>query len=736
MEKGYKNRPISTPVERIDARPKIRGTAEYVDDRTIPGMIYAKNFVSTIAKGKIESVRIPELPDGYTVIDKNDIPGRNRVKMIADDWPFLAEDTVSHFGEPILIVAGPDRAEIDKILSEIRVEYIPSDAVFTMEDAEIKNSTFVDYSIKKGEPAAAESEASRVIEDTYSTGIQEHIYLEPQGVIAEYRDGKITVYGSMQCPYYVKGALVQAFGFDEDRIRVIQTTTGGAFGGKEDYPSLISFYAALASYRTGKPVKMIFNRLEDIVTTTKRHPSKIHIKTFLDSSGGITGMDIDIKLDGGAYEGLSSVVLQRSIFAATGVYNIPNVRVRGRAFRTNNVPKGAFRGFGGPQAVFAIEMHMNRIAVEMEKDPAMFKSKYLLKEGDYTITGGKLRGEIKLPEMLKKAFSLSGYREKYRKYSVVNGGGSAYEGNVTGRDSKGVFEKRKGIGISVFNHGCGFTGSGEKEKIKGRVKLKLLADGRAEMLVSSTEMGQGAQTTLRKIVSDTLNIPPEKVIYDNPDTDRVPDSGPTVASRTAMIVGGIVLRAAIKLKEKLAEKMSVLRETGKSIHEEITVEEQYRQPEEIEWDQDSFHGNAYPDYAWGVNVVEVEVDMLTLEVVPTGIWGVFDIGMPLDEKIAEGQMCGGIAQGIGWAGMEVMTEENGRIRQASVTDYIIPTARDLPEIKVAFVNSASPYGPYGAKGAGELPLVGAAPAYAAAVQNALGRPVNRIPITPDYLMNL
>jgi len=724
MEEKYTKKNISTPVERPDARPKIRGKEKYVDDKSIPGMIYAKNLVSTFAKARIKSIKIPAVPKGYAVIDKNDIPasGKNRVKMIADDWPFLAEDTVNHIGEPVLIVAGPDRAEIDRILNEIKVEYEPLEAIVTMEDAEKKNSCFVDYRLKKGNPEEALVNASCVIEDTYFTGIQEHIYLEPQGVIAEYTNGKITVYGSMQCPYYVKTALVQAFGFKEDKIRIVQTTTGGAFGGKEDYPSLISFYASLAAYKTGKPVKMVFDRLEDIVTTTKRHPSKTHIKTYLDSSNRILAMDIDLKLDGGAYEGLSSVVLQRAIFAATGVYSIPNVNVRGRAFRTNTVPKGAFRGFGGPQGIFAIEMHMERIAFELGIDPADLKKKYFLKNGDLTLTGGKIHGDVKLPEMLEKVLEMSGYREKYKKFA---------ENNRPGNPD--VFKKYRGIGVSVFNHGCGFTGSGERDKIKAHVRLKHLGGNSVELLVSSVEMGQGAQTTLRKIVSDALDIPFTDVVYNNPDTDSVPDSGPTVASRTAMIVGNIVLKAAMELKEKLKNRQE---KAPGAEPAELTVEKHYEQPEEIVWDQDNFKGDAYPDYSWGVNVVEVEIDPLTLESVPKGIWAVYDIGIPLDEAIAEGQMRGGIAQGVGWASIEVMTEENGKLKQVSVTDYIIPTAEDLPKMEIAFVNNPSPYGPYGAKGAGEMPLVGAAPSYAASVMNAVHKPVNRIPVTPEYLFSL
>ena len=400
------------------------------------------------------------------------------------------------------------------------------------------------------------------------------------------------------------------------------------------------------------------------------------------------------------------------------------MRVRGRAVRTNNVPRGAFRGFGGPQGIFAIEMQMDRIARELGLDPADFKAAHFLGKGDSTVTGGVIRSDVKLDEMLELAKRMFSYEEK--------------RSNRSNRSNRRPFH---GTGISVFIHGCGFTGSGERDKIKARVGLRELPDSKVALLVANVEMGQGAQTTLRKIVSDTLDIPISSVVYDNPDTDRVPDSGPTVASRTAMIVGGLVREASLEFKNVLEERVvggaeSAPGEPLKEHEQPIEVFKQYRQPPEISWDDEKFIGDAYPDYSWGVNVVDVSVDPVTREVTVEGIWGVYDIGVPLDEAIARGQMQGGIAQGIGWASLEVMEEREGRLVQDSLTDYIIPTSMDLPDIEVDFVINPSPYGPYGAKGAGELPFVGIAPAYAAAVSDALGVPMDSIPITPEKLLNL
>ena len=697
---------IGDSMKRVDAPEKTGGYASYIADMSFEGMLHAKTLRSTKPRARIKSIRVPDIPKGYFIVDKNDVPGLNRVKFIVDDQPFLADEEVNYIGEPILLVVGPEKVKIERILSEIRVDYEELVPVFTMEEAEQQGSEycFTEYEIVKGNPIPAFERASDVFEDEYRTGYQEHIYLEPQGVIGEYGNGRVTVWGSMQCPYYVKNALIQGMGWEEDRIRVVQTTTGGAFGGKEDYPSIMAGHVAFAAVKTGKPVKLIFNRDEDILCTTKRHPSVIRIKTALDEHRQIIAMEIDIKLDGGAYEGLSSVVLQRAMFTSTGVYHIPNVRVKGKVLKTNTVPTGAFRGFGGPQSCFAIEMHMWSLAVHLSEDPLDFKLHYLIRKGDRTVTDGVMRHDVKLHDMIDLATGMSDFRTKYAAFN------------------KGNDRVFKGIGMSLFNHGCAFTGSGEKDKIKAKVKLKKRADGSVEILVANVDMGQGPMTTLRKIIAQALDIPVEKVIYENPDTDRVPDSGPTVASRTVLIVGGLLEKAARQLRAEWDKAP------------EFEVLKQYEQPPYIEWDQETFKGDAYPVYSWGTNVVEVEVNPITYEIKVIEIWGVYDVGTPIDERIIQGQVEGGITQGLGYATIEVMNSKDGVLQQGSVTDYVIPTSMDSPKIHHCLIKSYFEYGPFGAKCAGELPFTGIAPALAAAVQNALKIPMRSIPVTPEYLL--
>ncbi len=704
---------ISKPIRRVDALEKCSGKKKYINDINFPGMLYAKTLRSTKPRAKIVSIDIPELPDGYFIVDRNDVPGRNRVRILIYDQPFFAEDTVNYIGEPILLVVGPEREKVLEILSQIKVEYEELEPILSIEDAESNDkpplfgddNLFVCYEYTKGDPDSALSSAEKIITGEYRTGYQEHLYIEPQGVIALLENDRITIYGSMQCPYYVKRAVAEGLGLDEERVRVVQVTTGGAFGGKEEYPSLIAGQVAFAALKTKRPVKLIFDRTEDIISTTKRHPSIIAYRTAVDSQGRISAMDVDIKFDGGAYAGLSDVVLQRGMFSAIGVYNIPNVRVRGRVYATNNVPTGAFRGFGAPQVFFAVEMQMNRVAEAIGADPMEFKLKHVIKKGDTTATGGILRQDVKIPEMLEKAAEMSDYRRKMELLKNQSG------------------HIRKGLGLSLFFHGCGFTGKGE-EIIKGKATLRKLPDGSVEILVANVEMGQGAQTALRKIVAETLKIPIEDVIYENPDTDRVPDSGPTVASRTTMIVGGLLKQAAQEMKQRWNEK------------ETFEVSRTYKHPDYISWDQEKLSGDAYPTYSWGVNIAEVDVDTNTGEVDVKKVWAIYDVGVPIDERMMRGQAQGGIVQGMGYAVLEKMETSGGEIQQNTITDYIIPTSMDVPEIECEFIENPYEFGPFGAKCAGELTFVGVAPAIAQAVQNAIGKEVNRIPITPEYIFEL
>ncbi len=726
------NSVISRSIPRVDGRAKAAGEARYIADEPHPDMLTARFYRSTFSRGTILDIKIPDLPEGYYVVDCRDVPGANHVVLIQKDWPAFAVDEIRYRGQIILVVAGPDPAVVDRLMSEITVTWEPVEPAVTVEDGFAcrggpmhgTDNLFADFTITLGDPDAAFAGAARVVEGQYSTGFQEQLYLETQGIVvwvtesdgggrADSEAGvgtgvgtgrkKVVVNGSLQCPYYVKHAVEETVGPDYD-VQVIQATTGGAFGGKEDYPEIMAASLAVAAIKTGKPLRMIFDRSEDISWTSKRHPSRTTVRTAHDADGTIRGMEFDIVLDGGAYESYSNIVLQRSVFHATGAYRISNVRARGRAVATTTVPSGAFRGFGAPQALFAVEMHMERIAREFGISPVAVRRPYLLKKGDSTVTGGTIREDVIVGDLLDKALELSDFRTKW----------AAYNGTPW-----------KGIGLAVFNHGCAFTGDGEQRIIKGKASIRKDAADRVEILVASMDMGQGPQTTFRKVVGAVLGIPPEDIAYENPDTDRVPDSGPTVASRTMMIVGYLLQEAAKELKATW--------KTG----EEQTVSRQYTMPPGMTWDQDRFVGDAYPVYGWGVNVIEVTVDPVSWEPSVTGAWGVYDVGVPIDNRVVHGQIQGGMSQALGYGSFEYLdVDEAGVFRQRSMADYIVATSLDFPATTSATLPNPYEYGPFGAKGMGEMVHNGGHAAYCAAVQQAIDRYCPAIPLTPERIAEI
>ncbi|MBV9772458.1 MAG: molybdopterin-dependent oxidoreductase, partial [Gemmatimonadetes bacterium] len=293
-------------VPRKDAAAKTTGAARYVDDLHFPGMLYGRTIRSTIPRGRIRSVRLDFDPEGFTVVDHRDVPGRNVVALIVDDQPYLAEREVRHLAEPVLLLAHEDRERL--LAARVEIEY---DAEEPLLDPEASTHTLKTLRVVKGDVEGAMAGADLVVEGTYRTGHQEHVYIEPNGVIAVPEEGGVTVYGSLQCPYYVHKALKSLLGLPEDRVRVVQTETGGGFGGKEEYPSILAGHAALLALKSGRPVKIVYDRVEDMVATTKRHPSVIRHRTGVMRDGRLVTMEIDVLLDGGAYVTLSPVVLSR-----------------------------------------------------------------------------------------------------------------------------------------------------------------------------------------------------------------------------------------------------------------------------------------------------------------------------------------------------------------------------------------------------------------------------------------
>ena len=641
-----------------------------------------------------------------------------------------------HVHEPVLLLAHPSRDLVRRASSSVEVVVDPEPGVFdfraTPSDDGVQyggDNVLSHLTIVKGDVEAALRRAPLVVEGVYETGAQEHVYLEPQGMLAWVEDGIVTVKGSLQCPFYVVKALAHALGCPPDGVRVIQAATGGGFGGKEEFPSNVAIHAALLAMKAGQPVKLVYERGEDMAASTKRHPSQVHIRTGVARDGRLLAQDISVLLDGGAYVTLSPVVLSRAIIHAGGPYACDDVRIDGRAMLTNSVPFGAFRGFGGPQTLFALERHMDRVADELGMDSVELRRTNLIQDGQSTSTGQVINDGTDRDAVLNRALEMSGFRARAARHARFN------------QEHPYL---RRGVGLATFYHGAGFTGGGEV-RLTSKVHVAGRPDGAIEIRTASVEMGQGTLTVFTQLACDRLGLGQEDVHVAEPDTARVPNSGPTVASRTAMIVGHLVERACDDLRQRVGApedtrgvslKNAIAAWHPKHPGQTVVGSARYRKPPGIEWDEDTYRGDAYGTFAWAAYVAEVEVDLRTFGTRVTDFVAVQEVGTVLNETLARGQIQGGVVQALGWALMEDCAFRGGAMVNNQLTDYTIPTSDDVPPIRVDFLENPYEYGAQGAKGIGELPMDGPAPAIANAVAAATGADPTVIPLTPERLMAL
>ena len=737
MSAHARTRIVGSPVPRKEGVDKLLGRARYIDDIEREGMWHGATIRSTIPRGLIRSIGFDRSIDWseFAIVTAAEIPGHNHIQLIFADQPCLADGQVNHCDEAVVLVAHPDKQRAREAAAAVKIEYEPLPPVFTIEESERQDvmvwgtdNVLKSFLLEKGDVDSAWESAAHIVAGEYRTGAQEHLYIENNGVIAEYSaEGGVTIWGSLQCPYYVHKSLLSVFDLPEDKVRVIQTETGGAFGGKEDYPSVLAAHAALLAMKSGHPVKMVYDRVEDLAATTKRHPSRVRHRTALDADGKLLAMDIEIATDGGAYSTLSSTVLSRATLHSPGPYVCPNVRVRSRAWATNTVPYGAFRGFGAPQAIFAIERHMDEIAAAIGIDPIELRRRNFLHDGDTTATEQVMREPVILDQLLDRALAESQYHAKRARFAGENRNNSV----------------KRGMGIAAFYHGSGFTGSGERN-LNSLAGIDVTLDGKVRVLVSSTEFGQGTNTVLTQIAAEAIGIDYEDVMMAPPDTGIVPNSGPTVASRTSMVVGRLIERACLQLVALLRKNVGLgetfMREEFFAACEryraatgEVVSLCRYEAPPGIFWDDQKYRGEAYPAYAWSIHVAQVAVDTVTYSAEVEDFWAVQEAGRVLNPVLAGGQIEGGVAQGIGYALYEKVLLQDGHMVNNQMTNYIMPTAEDVPPIHVYFVEIPFSHGGYGAKGIGELPHDGPAPAILNAIRDAIGVSFTSIPLLPEDL---
>jgi len=732
---------------RREGPAKLTGEAKYADDLVFPGAWYGATIRSAEPRARLIGL---ELDDGFdwsrvVVVTAADIPGVNIVSLISDDQPVLVPvgGEIRHHAEPLALVAAPDREVLRAARRAIVARTERLEPVF---DPEASDHVFAHYEVATGDLDAGFATADLVVEGTYRVGHQEQLYIENNAIIAVPReDGGVTVTGSLQCPYYIHKALKRTLRLSDTQAHVVQAETGGGFGGKEEYPSIVALHAALLARACGKPVRMVYDRHEDLSATTKRHPAVVRHRTGVRRDGTLVAQDIEVVMDGGAYCTLTPVVLSRGALHAGGPYRCPNVRIRARATRTNTPPNGAFRGFGAPQVEFAAETQLNRVAEALAISPLEIRRRNVYRIGDATPTGQVLRESVAGEEVLLRAAEAAEFeRERERTARArahASAGGPDGPGGPGGPGGGGGASGRRvatGVGLALGWHGAGFTGSGEVH-LASVASIELTGQGAIRILTGSTEMGQGTKTIFPQLVAAELGVTDEAVDIAPQDTAIVPDSGPTVASRTAMVVGGLLVKAARRLRATVEE-----RNPGRSfaeayaddaaVHGTTRIDQQFEPYPGVEFDDATYRGDAYPAFGWAACTARVEVDLDTGEVAVTDVVAADDIGRVIHPVLAEGQVEGGTLQAVGYATIEEIKLADGRYLNDRLATYIIPTALDAPVITAILVEAPFSGAPHGAKGVGELPMDVGAPAVVAAIHDAMGVWIHELPATPERIL--
>ena len=752
---------IGKSFKRPDGPDKTTGKTKFITDVKIENMVYGHPIYSTIPFGKIKSIDISEAEkvSGFCgAFFADDVPGENQIGVILKDQPLFAKRIVRFIGDSIGIAIAETESAAKQSAENVKIEYVEFNPYLSIDESKSAARNFIhnnniacEHQSRKGDINKGFTESKYFVEADFKTPLQEHYYLEPQGCIAIPKPHGIEIHGSLQCPYYIQKGVAGVLGIELNKVVVIQSPTGGAFGGKEDIPSELAARAAIAALRLQRPVKMIYNRHDDIQLTSKRHPFQLHYKVGVSGNGKLLAAEIILEESSGAYATLSSVVSYRSAMQAMGPYVIPNINVKSTSYYTNLPPNGAFRGFGSPQAAFGHERIMDIISSKIRMDPIEFRLKNVLRPGDATLTNHKLTASVGAKETIVKAAKAARWNHRL----------------------KGAKEDERylyGIGIGVSHYGNCLGAAGWHMDGAG-ANIQLNRDGTVSVAYGLIDMGQGAITVVTQMTAEALGIDPQRITVLPTDTRNTPDSGPSVASRNVIMTGNAIRNAAKKLQPMLysaaAEMLNCRRNSikiendiaGNSINNDTVIfgdlieyiyktnrntqstnflisENGWWHTPKLDYDAESGQGEAYFTYSYATQIAKVRVDKLTGLVKVEKVWAAHDVGKAINPAGIEAQVEGGVSQGIGYALMENFKMHNGKVLTANLSTYLLPTALDMCDVETIIVEDPEPLGPWGAKGIGEPAIIPTAAAIANAVSNALGKSINEIPISPEKVLEI
>jgi len=775
---------VGKPVIREDGYEKVTGASQFADDINFPGQLYGVMVRLPLSHAEIKKIDYSAFKNNthiHTICDASDIPGSKKIGVVRWDQPVFCDEKIVTPGDVVAMLLGESEQQLLRLRNRIRFSArelpVLTDPAKALEpDAplihpDLKSNLIVNHPLRKGNVEKGFSQCDSILEQTYTTSAVEHAYLETETVLARMLPGNrgIRITGSIQNPFTTRRLVAAVLGWPLTKVHVEQATLGGSFGGKDDIMNILAARAAIGALKSSRPVKIRYHREESILESYKRHPYIMHYKVGFNRDGRITAMKIDILADGGAYASMSPFVTWRSVVQATGPYDIEHVWTDVRAVYTNNPYTGAMRGFGSPQPIFAQESLMDEIALHLNKSPLDIRRINALHSGSVTATGHKLaKHDVNLISVLQEAVQKSDFTRKWHNNLQRGAGPKRVDLSQT---SSGILKPdqflkrnqvlRKGIGLALSLRGCSLGAEGIDA---AAAYLSVQADGSVYLMNGLAENGQGLQTTCAIIASEVLGIDPDRIYYLDYHTHSIPDSGPTVASRSTLMGGSAVKNAAEQVRERLEKLLQRHWETDRSEkmqfrNNRVWAESSRRLtlsfPElcqlayseginlaavgwyagpQVHWDEAHGQGPAYFTYVYGCQVAEITLNMITGEVYLDRVTAVHDPGTVINLLGAKGQVYGGVTQGAGYGLWEQVNSQDGYIKELNFDQYLIPTSKDIGKIVPIFLEGREQYGPWGAKSLGEPTLELTAAAIANAIRNASGQRFFNLPLNLEELI--
>jgi len=768
---------IGQDLPRIEGREKATGAALYTDDLTLPGMLHGRLLRSPLPHALIRGIdvgRAAALPGVKCIVTGRDIPavrfGNWRLMPETQDQHALCVDRVRYVGDEVAAVVAIDPETAEEALGLIEVDYEELPSVYDVDVAtaldapalhqEVPGNISVERKILFGDVEAGFAQAELVLDNVFTVHAVSHAYLEPCSVLARAEsDGRVTIWTSTQTPYITQCLLAATLGLRENDVRVIKPAVGGGFGGKMELRAW-EFCAAFAARKTGRPVKFTLTREEELAFGRRRHPMKIHSKVAFAKDGTLTAKDLDILLDGGAYNAMGPTATFLSGNFGAMLYRYPAYRYLGRHVYTNKPPASAMRGFGAPQSLFVSESQMNMAAEALGLDPIDIRLKNAMRTGD-VIPDVATISSCGFVESLEKAREMSGWAEKRRAYAAGSpkAGGDTPPSAPPAADAASPPTARGiGVGCYSFISGGVFNWFNTQYPFSA-AEVRAFADGTVHLLTMAADIGQGSDSVLVQILAEELGLSPADIRLTAGDTAMAPqaDLG-SWGSRVTLMAGNAVLEAARRIKDELFGALSARfnlnviydlecrngrvqvkarPERGMTFGEAVALVQKARRGEPLVargYYTPRGKGLVTPAFSFGTQVAEVEVDRDTGQVRVERMWTAHDCGVPLNPMGVEGQLEGSIHMGLGYALSEQLVMEDGHTLNTTFLDYKIPTSLDMPPGESATIETYEPEGPFGAKEAGEGLVSPTAPAIAEAVHHATGYRCMDLPITPEKIL--